>query len=75
MNRMREGVGLSPDTDSVVTDRPDLFRMNRIAYQTIVRKEIRRFARIWVQTIVPPAVNALLYICLLYTSPSPRDRG
>ena len=64
MNRMREGVGLSPDTDSVVTDRPDLFRMNRIAYQTIVRKEIRRFARIWVQTIVPPAVNALLYMVI-----------
>ena len=64
MNRMREGVGLSPDTDSVVTDRHDLFRMNRIAYQTIVRKEIRRFARIWVQTIVPPAVNALLYMVI-----------
>ena len=64
MNRMREGVGLSPDTDSVVTDRHDLFRMNRIAYQTIVRKEIRRFARIWVQTIIPPAVNALLYMVI-----------
>jgi len=43
---------------------PDLVRVNRIAFQTIVRKEIRRFARIWVQTIVPPAVNALLYMVI-----------
>ena len=64
MNRMREEMGLSAGTDSAVTDRPDLFRVNRIAYQTIVRKEIRRFARIWVQTIVPPAVNALLYMVI-----------
>ena len=37
---------------------------NRIAFQTIVRKEIRRFLRIWVQTIVPPAINALLYMLI-----------
>ena len=59
MNSVREGLGAS-----AVTDRPDLVRVNRIAYQTIVRKEIRRFARIWVQTIVPPAVNALLYMVI-----------
>ena len=37
---------------------------DRIAFATIVRKEIRRFARIWVQTIVPPAINALLYLLI-----------
>lgn len=37
---------------------------NRVAFQTIVRKEIRRFLRIWVQTIVPPAINALLYMLI-----------
>ncbi len=37
---------------------------NRIAFVTIVRKEIRRFSRIWVQTIVPPAINALLYMLI-----------
>jgi len=36
----------------------------RIAFQTIVRKEIRRFMRIWVQTITPPAVNAVLYMLI-----------
>jgi len=48
-----------------MSDQPlDLVRVNRIAYQTIVRKEIRRFMRIWVQTIVPPSVNALLYMVI-----------
>ncbi len=37
---------------------------NRTAFVTIVRKEIRRFMRIWVQTIVPPAVNAILYMLI-----------
>ena len=59
MNGMRKGERLSAGTDP-----PDLVRVNWIAYQTIVRKEIRRFARIWVQTIVPPAVNALLYMVI-----------
>jgi len=36
----------------------------RVAFTTIVRKEIRRFGRIWVQTIVPPAINALLYMLI-----------
>ncbi len=42
----------------------DLVAINRIAFQTIVRKEIRRFARIWVQTIVPPSINAILYMLI-----------
>lgn len=37
---------------------------DRVAFRTIVRKEIRRFTRIWVQTIVPPAINALLYMLI-----------
>jgi ABC-2 type transport system permease protein len=36
----------------------------RIAFFTIVRKEIRRFMRIWVQTITPPAINAILYMLI-----------
>ncbi len=35
-----------------------------VAYTTIVRREVRRFMRIWVQTITPPAVNAVLYIII-----------
>lgn len=42
----------------------DLMAINRVAFKTIVRKEIRRFARIWVQTIVPPSINAILYMLI-----------
>jgi len=37
---------------------------NFIAFITIVRKEVLRFMRIWVQTLTPPAVNAALYIVI-----------
>lgn len=35
-----------------------------IAYATIVRKEVKRFMRIWVQTLVPPAITMLLYFVI-----------
>jgi ABC-2 type transport system permease protein len=35
-----------------------------IAYRTIARKEILRFARIWVQTIIPPVVMVGLYFII-----------
>jgi ABC-2 type transport system permease protein len=35
-----------------------------IAYLTITRKEILRFARIWVQTIIPPVVMVALYFII-----------
>ncbi|OED40104.1 ABC transporter permease [Chromatiales bacterium (ex Bugula neritina AB1)] len=41
--------------------------VNLIAFKTIVIKEIRRFMRIWVQTIVPPAVSAVLYMMIFGT--------
>lgn len=41
-----------------------VWQLQWTAYLTIVRKEIRRFTRIWIQTITPPAVNALLYMLI-----------
>ena len=35
-----------------------------IALFTLVRKEIRRFARIWVQTVVPPVITTALYFVI-----------
>jgi ABC-2 type transport system permease protein len=35
-----------------------------IAFQTILVKEIRRFMRIWVQTLVPPAITMALYFVI-----------
>ncbi len=32
-----------------------------IAFQTIVRKEVVRFMRIWTQTLLPPVITATLY--------------
>jgi ABC-2 type transport system permease protein len=42
-------------------------QVNVVAFKTIVTKEIRRFMRIWVQTIVPPAVSAVLYLMIFGT--------
>lgn len=36
----------------------------RVALQTIVTKEIRRFTRIWVQTLLPPAITMSLYFII-----------
>jgi len=36
----------------------------RVAYLTIARREILRFARIWVQTIIPPMVMVGLYFII-----------
>ncbi len=35
-----------------------------IALSTIVRKEVRRFTRIWVQTLIPPAITMALYFVI-----------
>ena len=35
-----------------------------VAYITIVRKEVRRFTRIWVQTLIPPVITMTLYFVI-----------
>jgi ABC-2 type transport system permease protein len=35
-----------------------------VAFETIVVKEIRRFMRIWVQTLLPPAITMALYFII-----------
>jgi len=35
-----------------------------VAFVTIVVKEIRRFTRIWVQTLIPPAITMTLYFII-----------
>ncbi len=37
---------------------------NRVALYTIVAKEVRRFMRIWVQTLLPPAITMTLYFVI-----------
>lgn len=40
------------------------FHQQWIAFQTILVKEIRRFMRIWIQTLVPPAITMALYFII-----------
>jgi ABC-2 type transport system permease protein len=38
-----------------------------VAFKTIITKEIRRFARIWPQTLLPPAITTSLYFLIFGT--------
>lgn len=39
-------------------------RLAWVAFQTIFVKEVRRFTRIWVQTLVPPVITMTLYFVI-----------
>ena len=39
-------------------------RLNLVAVKTLIRKEVVRVLRIWVQTIVPPAITMTLYFII-----------
>ncbi|OZG74102.1 ABC transporter permease [Hahella sp. CCB-MM4] len=45
---------------------------NWVAFQTIVIKEVRRFTRIWPQTILPPAITMTLYFVIFGNLIGPR---
>lgn len=40
------------------------FKRNLIAFNSILVKEVRRFLRIWIQTILPSAISAVLYFLI-----------
>jgi ABC-2 type transport system permease protein len=41
--------------------------LNLVAVKTIIRKEMVRVLRIWIQTIVPPAITMTLYFIIFGT--------
>lgn len=41
-----------------------LFEEQSIAFETIVRREITRFTRIWTQTLLPPVITQTLYFVI-----------
>jgi ABC-2 type transport system permease protein len=41
-----------------------MWRISVIALHTMVVKETRRFMRVWIQTLLPPAVTTLLYFLI-----------
>lgn len=40
------------------------FQQQWVAYSTIVTKEVRRFTRIWIQTLIPPVITMILYFVI-----------
>ncbi|MEM1090122.1 MAG: ABC transporter permease [Pseudomonadota bacterium] len=55
------GVDAAPTTGSLV--KPTAHTA-WVGYATIVRKEVTRIVRIWVQTLVPPAITMTLYFVI-----------
>ncbi|MDH3979299.1 MAG: ABC transporter permease [Gammaproteobacteria bacterium] len=47
-------------------------REKLVAFQTIATKEILRFARIWVQTVLPPVITTALYFIIFGNLIGPR---
>ncbi len=45
-------------------DEPSLLKVNFVGFVAIVRKEMQRVLRIWVQTLVPPAITMTLYFVI-----------
>ena len=43
-----------------------------VAFYGIFRKEIKRFMRIWIQTLLPPAITTMLYFLVFGTVMGPR---
>jgi ABC-2 type transport system permease protein len=73
MNDSKAGPKAGPNTSPQPTDfapEPDqaraetLLGTNLVGLRTIMRKEIKRVSRIWVQTIVPPAITMTLYFVI-----------
>jgi ABC-2 type transport system permease protein len=60
----RPELGFDRDPGLVPAGAPQLLRINAIALATLVIKEVRRILRIWVQTIIPPAITMTLYFII-----------
>jgi len=47
-------------------------RQQWVAFVTILSREVRRFMRIWLQTLLPPAITIVLYFVIFGTLIGPR---
>ena len=56
----------------MITMPDNRYRLFLIAFNTIIIKEVGRFMRIWVQTIIPPAVSMALYFLVFGNLIGPR---
>ncbi len=52
------------ETDAAAARHGSRLRENLVGFQTIVIKEVTRVLRIWVQTVMPPAITMTLYFII-----------
>lgn len=57
-------IQLDSPADSAQSVRFNWISTNIVAFLTLLNKEIRRILRIWVQTIIPPAITMTLYFVI-----------
>ncbi len=55
---------MQQDELAVPQQRMAIMRANFVAFRTLLIKEVRRFLRIWPQTLVPPAISMALYFAI-----------
>lgn len=64
--RLKPGTASAGDFERAVGAAPvqSLLSVNLVGLRTIMRREVKRVTRIWVQTIVPPAITMTLYFVI-----------
>lgn len=50
----------------------DIWAINKVAVATVAKKEVRRYFRIWVQTLLPSAITMVLYFVIFGELIGPR---
>ena len=67
---MADGPFLTPDSKHA--GGRSLLMVNLVAYRALVSREINRIFRIWAQTLIPPVINAFLYMTIFGALIGPR---
>ncbi len=62
---------MSEGANPALSERPSA-ALYRVAFLTIVTKELNRFLRIWLQTVLPPAITMSLYFVIFGNLIGPR---
>lgn len=58
---------LKKEKNSIKNSEYNYMKIQLVALQTIVRKEINRVMRIWIQTLIPPVITITLYFVIFGT--------
>ncbi len=61
---MMSGMDKAGDSERQKRQPQSEYRYHWVAFVTILTKEVRRFMRIWPQTLLPPAISMVLYFVI-----------